>query len=570
MALDRKIRIGISTSELLAAKDYDGEDVEVRLALGKTELERNFDLLMRARDRPNGILGEGEELSAPDTLVKSAESALKNGLPKIAERAVLSFLLQTPPKNQFFCRALFIQAQLQSQKTLNKQSSGDDLVLGTLKAVDFIRKALDVAMDANNRPRYDFLVYNASVHYWNVIRPLLRAGVQRYLVESFSHVVKCLETVEESDFTWRCQLLLSLARCCDDASNGVDALKHASSALDLLIKKKEEEDSTNVVPPQLWSEVCRCVVHMARIGAGDASKQLDRVKSSSIGDSRGLAEFNLQCIKSNITKGPADISLSLTATLEHLTGTDEDGNPQNIFISDLLVEGGLLAAANGLDDISNTYLKEFDGQRGAGGIHTIRADFLRCQLMARSLPEESLNGSGKKRRETRGTKRNKKIKEEGFNPLKIDKRRLNALRVSRQVEAIKILERALNAAKRSDDVDVLHEGCVLTWNLGLPLLQPHLRRHIHRAFNIAAGALEEVDSQSFKSLRAKFHFEIAKTEVASDFLQKAATHVCLFSNFFLSPLSTAPFVFYYIVLTFFASIKYSPSILLIFSVFHFF
>ena len=57
-------------------------------------------------------------------------------------------------------------------------------------------------------------------------------------------------------------------------------------------------------------------------------------------------------------------------------------------------------------------------------------------------------------------------------------------------------------------------GCVLAWNLGLPLLQPHLRRHAHRAFNIAATSLEEVDSQSLKSLRAKLHFEIAKTEVA--------------------------------------------------------
>ena len=47
MALDRKIRIGISTSELLAAQDYDGEDHEIRLSLGKTELARNFDLVSK-------------------------------------------------------------------------------------------------------------------------------------------------------------------------------------------------------------------------------------------------------------------------------------------------------------------------------------------------------------------------------------------------------------------------------------------------------------------------------------------------------------------------------------------
>ena len=70
MALDRKIRIGLQVSELLADPSYEGEDVEVRQEMGKVELQKNFGMLVRGRDRPNGILGEGEELSAPDTLVK--------------------------------------------------------------------------------------------------------------------------------------------------------------------------------------------------------------------------------------------------------------------------------------------------------------------------------------------------------------------------------------------------------------------------------------------------------------------------------------------------------------------
>ena len=70
MALDRKIRIGLQVSELLADPSYEGEDVEVRQEMGRAELRKNFDMLVRGRDRPNGILGEGEELSAPDTLVK--------------------------------------------------------------------------------------------------------------------------------------------------------------------------------------------------------------------------------------------------------------------------------------------------------------------------------------------------------------------------------------------------------------------------------------------------------------------------------------------------------------------
>ena len=548
MALDRKIRIGLQVSELLADPSYEGEDVEVRQKMGREQLKKYFGMLMRGRDRPNGILGEGEELSASDTLVKAAECALKNDLLDIAKQAVRSFLLQSPPRNQFFCRALFVQAQLQQRETLDAQCAGDDLVRGLLKAVGFILTVVDIAMDPTNRPRYNFLVYNASVHYWNVVRPLLRPGVQQFLVESFSKVVSSLNEIEDEDTEWRTRLLLTLARCCDDAGRFSDALSHASGALDLQEAAvgnsgaNASEDGTTSTLSPLMSEVRRCVIHMARSGAGDASKQLDRVKTAkclSQGASlRAAGEFGLQCIKSGLTK-PEIIGEELTRILGVLTGSDDSESPEDAavrnrtFISDLLVDGGLIAASNQLDAVAQQYLNAFDSQRGSAGEQNIRADFLRCQLMSRSLPDTHDGSGGASKKEggasrrggRKGGRKSGRSQENVFNPLKIDKRRLQAMRVSRQVEAVKLLERALNAAKRSDDIDILHEGCVLTWNLGLPLLQPHLRRHIHRAFNIAAGALEDVDSQSLKELRAKIHFEIAKTEVASDFLQKATSHV---------------------------------------------
>ena len=117
--------------------------------------------------------------------------------------------------------------------------------------------------------------------------------------------------------------------------------------------------------------------------------------------------------------------------------------------------------------MADAFLKEFDVRRGPAGIHTIRADFLRCQLMSRSLPNEDeerkmeLERDQKKRNgRTRSRSKKKDENEILFNPLKMDKRRLHALRIARQVEAMKMLERALNAAKRSDDVDVLHEGAL--------------------------------------------------------------------------------------------------------------
>ena len=106
----------------------------------------------------------------------------------------------------------------------------------------------------------------------------------------------------------------------------------------------------------------------------------------------------------------------------------------------------------------------------------------------------------------------------------MDARRVTALRVARRIEALKMLDRALLSCKRLGKPDLLQDGCVLAWDLGLPLLQPHLRKHVHRVFQIAATALEEIDSP-LRSLRAHFHVEIAKCEIASDFLAKAQTQV---------------------------------------------
>ena len=117
---------------------------------------------------------------APDSLTKAAESALKNEQPEIAKVAVHEFFLQDPPKNQFYCRALFVKAQLEAAKTINAKLEGAKALKQTQKAIDIIMEALDIILLEQNRPRYDFLVYNASVHYWRIARAILREGVMQF------------------------------------------------------------------------------------------------------------------------------------------------------------------------------------------------------------------------------------------------------------------------------------------------------------------------------------------------------------------------------------------------------
>ena len=109
-------------------------------------------------------------------------------------------------------------------------------------------------------------------------------------------------------------------------------------------------------------------------------------------------------------------------------------------------------------------------------------------------------------------------------PPQLPKQNLRALALARRLDALKTMDRALLTCRRLGIPDLTQDGCVLVWNLGLPLLTPRLRKHTHRLFSSAVSVLDEMNSPLVE-LRARFHFEIAKFEVASDFLTKALEHV---------------------------------------------
>jgi hypothetical protein len=125
---------------------------------------------------------------------------------------------------------------------------------------------------------------------------------------------------------------------------------------------------------------------------------------------------------------------------------------------------------------------------------------------------------------------------------KLPTKRLDALRLKQHVEALKVLERALMACERltenieqeaketgvSDRFDpgavpLATEGCILVWNIAKPLLQTHLRKHVHRALGLSAQFLATVGSP-LQKLRVMLHYELARCEIATDFLAKAAEH----------------------------------------------
>lgn len=52
------------------------------------------------------------------------------------------------------------------------------------------------------------MVYNASVLYWQMVRPFLKPGYRRHLIPSLSQIVNVLNQIEEEDKDWRAELML--------------------------------------------------------------------------------------------------------------------------------------------------------------------------------------------------------------------------------------------------------------------------------------------------------------------------------------------------------------------------
>jgi len=54
--------------------------------------------------------------------------------------------------------------------------------------------------------RYYYLVYNASVIYWEFCRPLFKLNFKQRLISSLQQIVQALDDVNDQDHIWRAEL----------------------------------------------------------------------------------------------------------------------------------------------------------------------------------------------------------------------------------------------------------------------------------------------------------------------------------------------------------------------------
>ncbi|XP_045665372.1 cilia- and flagella-associated protein 46 isoform X6 [Ursus americanus] len=181
-------------------------------------LRRAYELIKSAN------LGKSEfdpmESFSPDLFVLCAEQALKMGHPEMSDDCVQMYFKVKGPVTQFLGRAHLCRAQLCAPKSAENLEEFENCVTQYMKAINF----------AKGEPRYYFLVYNASVLYWQMVRPFLKPGYHHHLISSLSQIVNVLNQTEEEDKEWRAELMLELLDCYLQAGRKEEAAKFCVTA----------------------------------------------------------------------------------------------------------------------------------------------------------------------------------------------------------------------------------------------------------------------------------------------------------------------------------------------------
>ncbi|XP_059152499.1 cilia- and flagella-associated protein 46-like isoform X4 [Physella acuta] len=495
-----------------------------------------------------------------DLYVICAETALQYGFIDIAKQCLQMFHMKEPAENQFLCRGYLCQAQLLAPSDANNSEQLDKAVVYIIKAIQF----------AKNNPRYHFLVYNASVVYWQFCRPFLKFGYRQYLVRSLHQVVKALDDIDDKDYEWRAQLMIALIECHLDAHRQSDASQIAAAASTFI----------KAHVPDLYKTVFGLMV---RYQLADSAKIQKDLKLSP-----QLSVFFRICKLKNFLNPPDDQIFiedfsSLPVSEHNLPVTENTPNP---VVQDITIETN-----EGLDfatEIQNiltligvpfkpsvTNLIE-DGQRkfrtsSPSFSSKDEVDFDKREISSKSpSATKSRKGfrksspsisdnllSGKERcnllmemshlcleQNFPDLAAECLLKMKNFSPMDAgfqlaheflecqlmvkslgDKHEaLLESVVETRIQAIKKCEDVLMNAIRLGDPNVIQAGCATQWNLCLPLLQPNLRDKVRRPLTMVARALENIDSLLIQ-LRCQVHTELAKCEEDYEQIEAATEHL---------------------------------------------
>ncbi|XP_054975087.1 cilia- and flagella-associated protein 46 [Sorex araneus] len=447
-------------------------DLVLMQELTRAENQNDVSALQRAYDLiKSSNMGKSEldpaESFSPDLLVLCAERALKMGQPELAEDCIRMYFKVKSPVTQFLGRAHLCRAQLSAPKSTENLEEFENCVTEYMKVVSF----------AKAEPRYYFLVYNASVLYWQMVRPFLKPGYHHHVIPSLSHIVSVLNQTEE-DTEWRAELMLALLECYLQAGKMEEASKFCSITAPFI------KDYV----PQRYRQIFALMVQHELM---DEHQLKEETK-----DSISLfVTFHLNQIRAKLEKGevPEDFMETLEQSHKQLDLYNHETFPSVKEEKTLLLfELAHLALVLKCQKIVSNCLSDLRMISGTDPGKLIEIECLEGELEALSLESEMMS--------------------------------YMRSAVEAQLSITRQLDVALKQALRLGDPRVIHVVCATQWNLCLPLLQHSLRTRLRGPLSTIAHVLERMDSLMLQ-LRCQVHMELAHIEEDEDRLELAMEHL---------------------------------------------
>ncbi|KAI4874895.1 hypothetical protein NFI96_034468 [Prochilodus magdalenae] len=409
------------------------------------------------------------------------------GCKEITEDCLMVYFESKPPPNQFLCRAYFCQAQLSSPFTVCTVEDMD-------KAVMFYLKAIEISVD---NPRYHFLVFNASVLYFQTVRVFLRPGQRQHLVSSLTQVLSALEVVNDPDYTWRAELMLLFVECLVDGGKHKEAAAFAKVTADFIELHKPE------MYPRIFSiQVRHNLVDASKTLLDTSPKILVIYKMQKLKHVAEVSESRNECVElreifillTQSSKSQSPASHSSSPDLDNSTMTSRDGIPL-ADRTELLLELTFLSLQLKEHQTAEDCLKVLEADDGATVGQRIMMECAECELALQ--------------------------KQKGH----IEDYTKSSVEVEfAQLAVVGRLDALLRKAVRQGDGRVTQCVCASLWNSCLPLLQNNLRRSIKRPLLTLAHALEGINSMLL-DMRCQVHAELAAIEEEEQRLETALKHL---------------------------------------------
>jgi len=353
---------------------------------------------------------------------------------------------------------------------------------------------LGVALGAE----HSFLVYNGSVVLWSLAKPLVgqrSAAAAEALAASLEAALRSLAAAGETDAEWRLALHLHLARCMDSLGKRKEAAAMlAAQAVPLLKSDVSAPAADELVQLQ------------ARL-LGDDAAGLKKLREDYAREPRRAALLTAQLLRD----GGAAVATSEAAAAELLGA-----------VAGLSAELAAVLRAEGGEEAMRKAVAALAGNCEFGAeLVTLAARAAEWRLLGLAACIAQRVGSAPElAARTRALLVLQTVRVARLDSADTFTREM----VSVRVEAVRGLEELLGSARRTGELELLQDVCVAIWNVSLPLLQPALVSLVAQPLELAAAALEEIQSPLL-GIRAALHLEMARRDAALDLVKKASANV---------------------------------------------